>query len=105
MQQVEAFGEGVDELLVLGSILTKIDLRLAVARILVVLAALEEVLVRLVVVFVEDGQADFLCKLPAGFEVVVAGMRARACCTDDDDFGMSLGDLLIHVLEAFDELR
>ena len=43
MEQVEGFGQGVDELLVLGGIFAQIDLGLAVAGIVVVLAAVEEI--------------------------------------------------------------
>jgi hypothetical protein len=38
MQQIETLGQGVDEFLVLGGILAEVNLRLAVAGVLVVLA-------------------------------------------------------------------
>ena len=72
MEQIKTLGQSVDELLVLGGILTQIDLRLAVAGIFIVLALVEEVVVGLVVVLVDDGHAEFLSELPTIVEVAVA---------------------------------
>ena len=58
MEQVEGFGQGIDELLVLGGIFAKVDLGLAVAGIVVVLPTGEEVVARLIVVLVEDGSCQ-----------------------------------------------
>ena len=55
MQQIEALSQCVDQFLVLGSILTQINLGLTVTRIFVVLTIVQEVSVRLVVVLVDNG--------------------------------------------------
>ena len=74
MEQVKTLCKGIDEFLVLGSILTQVNLRLAVAWVVVVLALGEEEVVRLIVVLIEDGQVDFLCQFPASIEVRIAGV-------------------------------
>ena len=69
MEQIKTFSECIDELLVLGSIFTQINLCLAVAWVLVVLAALQEVLVLLVLVLVDDRHTQFLSQFPTSFIV------------------------------------
>ena len=71
MEQVETFSQCVDEFLVLGGILTQIDLCLAVTWIVVILTFAEEVVARLIVVLIEDGKVDFLCQFPSCLEVMV----------------------------------
>ena len=104
VQQIQTLGQGVDQLLILSSILTQIDLGLAVAGIAVVLALVQEVGVGLVVVLVEDRHIEFLGQLPTVLVVAVIGMRARTGCTHNHNLGMSLGNTLVDILEAFAEL-
>ena len=103
MQQIESLGQGVDELLVLGGILTQIDLCLAVTGIVVILALVEEIVILLVVVLVEDGHAQLVGQLPSSLKIGVAGMRSGSGGAHDDDFGMRLCHALIDILETLDE--
>ena len=105
MEQVETLGQRVDELLVLRSVLAQVNLRLAVAGIAVVLALREEVAVRLVVVLVDDGHAQFVGQLPTVLQVGVAGVRAGAGSTHDDDVGIFGRHLIIYILEAIGKRR
>ena len=103
MEEVETFGEGIDELLVLGGILTEIDLRLAVTGIAVVLAALQEVVALLVVVLVDDGHGCLVSEFPACLEIGVVGVGARTCGADDDNVGIGLAHAFIYILKALSE--
>ena len=103
MQEIEAFGQSIDEFLVLSCILAQIDLSLAVTGIFIVLAAVEEIAVRLVVMLVDDGHSQFVGQLPTILQVGIAGMRARTCRSNDYNLGMSLDDALIHILKSFDK--
>ena len=104
MQQVEAFSQRVDQLLVLGGILTQIHLRLAVTRVLVVLTTLQEIVARLIVVLIHDGHSQFVGQFPSVLIVRIAGMRAGTSRSHDDNLGMGLRNALIHILEALVEL-
>ena len=104
MQQIQTFGQGVDEFLVLSGILTQVNLGLAVAGIAVVLALVQEVGVGLVVVLVEDRHIEFLGQLPTVLIVAVIGMRARTGCAHNHNLWMSLGNTLVDILEALAEL-
>ena len=53
---------------------------------------------------VENGKVDLLGQLPTGVEVSVARVRARPCCTHDDNLGMGLAHAFINIFEALDEL-
>ena len=105
MEQVQTLGQGVDELLVLGSILTQVHLRLAVAGVVVVLALVQEVAVGLIVVLVDDRHAQLVGQLPAILEVGITGVRTRTGGTHDDNLGVGLGDTLIDILETLCKLR
>ena len=103
MEEVETFGEGIDELLVRGAVLTEIDLRLAVTGIAVVLAALQEVVARLVVVLVDDGHGGLLSEFPACLVVGVIGVGARTSGADDDNVGIGLAHAFIYIFKALSE--
>ncbi len=74
MQQIESFGQRVDEFLVLGGILAEIHLGGALARVAVILTAGEEVVAGLVVVLIHDGHLQLLGQAPAVVIVGVATM-------------------------------
>ena len=105
MEQIQTLGEGVDEFLVLGGILSEIHLRLAVTGITVILTLVQEVRVRLVIVLVEDGHTQLFCQFPTSLEVRISCVRTRTGRTHDDDLGMSFHHAFIDILEALDKLR
>ena len=74
MQQVETLSQGINQLLVLGGILTQVNLGLAVTGIRVILTAGQEIVALLIIVLIKDGYLKFCCKLPALLIVSVAGM-------------------------------
>ena len=105
MEQIESFGQSIYQFLVLGRIFTQIDFRLSVAGIIVVLPARQEIVVRLIVVLIKDGQTYLFSQFPAIVEVWIARMRTRSGRTDDDNLRMGFGDALIDILETLDKLR
>ena len=104
MEQIECFGQGIAQFLVLSGIFAQIDLRLTVARIAVILAAGLKIGVGFVVVFVQYGHTQFVSQLPAGLVVGILRMRSGSGRTDDDNLRMSLLNLLVHVAEPFGKL-
>ena len=74
MQEIQSLCQGINEFLVLGGILTQIDLRLPVTGIIVILPAGEEIITRLIIVLVQDGHSKFISQFPSGLEVTVARM-------------------------------
>ena len=69
MQQIQALSQSINQLLVLSSILTQVNLGLTITWIVIVLAFVQEVSVWLVVVFVEDRHVELLSQLPTSLIV------------------------------------
>ena len=105
MQQVETLSQGINQLLVLGRILTQVNLGLAVAGIRVILTAGQEIVALLIVVLVKDGNLKFGSKLPALLIITVAGMRAGTGSTYNNDIGILGTNLVIYELETLFKLR
>ena len=105
MKQIQSLGKGVDKLLILSGILSKINLCLAVTWISIILTTLQEIRIWLVIVLIDDRHTQLFCQLPSCFIVRIVLMRTRTGCTNDDNLRMSLSNTLIDILEAFTELR
>ena len=105
MQQIESFGKCVDEFRVFSSVLAEIDLRLLPTRIAVVLAVVQEVVTRLVVVLVSQRNAELIGKFPTVIVVAVSWMRAWSDGSHDNYFGMGFRDALVHILKALAKFR
>ena len=74
MEQIEALGQCIDELLVLSGILSQINLRFAVAGVAVILALVQEELVGFIVVLIEDRHGQLISEFPTILKVGVVGM-------------------------------
>ena len=74
MEQIETFGKGVDEFLVLRGILAQIDFRFTVTGIGIILALAEEIGVGLVVMFVDDRHTNLVSQFPTSIQVAIARM-------------------------------
>ena len=100
MQQVETLGKSIDKFLILGSILAQVNLGLAVAGIVVILTAGQEIVTRLIVVLVKNGYFKFVSKLPALLRVTVDGMLGGACGTYNHNLRILGANLVIYKLET-----
>ena len=105
MQQVQTFGQSIDELFVLGSILTEVNLGLAVAGIAIILALVQEIVVGLIVVLIEEWHSKLVSQFPTCFVVGVVLVRARTSGTYDDNLRMSLHNTFVDIFETLDKLR